>query len=181
MDSVWRKTLECRSLFPHIDKTFVGVHKAGTAPYYRQFGFVVEFVFGEGLTIDAIDQINSVGHYINQNFIVRLLALLEYYKVIGNGIDIDETIVGSEELDILRRLRNQFAHSSGRYNPHDRKQKTLCQRIVDHFDLKDTDPSDFPLSIDQVLEKMFFVCKSYVKEFLEKRSLADSKAAETEA
>jgi len=180
MDNIWKKTTKCRSLFPYADRNSVGQQKARTAPYYRQFGFDVGFDFGMGLTIDAIDEINSVGHYINQNFVIRLFALLEYYQIIGNNVQLDHTIKEWEEVDILRRLRGKFAHSSGGYNPDDPEQKKLCQRIVRHFGLNDTNPPDFPLPIDEVLERIFCACKRYAKEFLNNQNPEESRTAETE-
>lgn len=169
MDNIWSKTLKCRSLFPYADKTIVGCRKVRTAPYYRQFGFNVEFDFGSNLTIDDIDEINVVGHFINQNFVVRLYSLMENYGIIGNSVAIDKSIVEWEELDILRRLRQRFAHSSGRYNPGDAEQKKLYERITAHFELRETDPQGFPLSIDAVLERLLCACRRYAKEFLKRQ------------
>ena len=168
MDRIWDKFIKCRSLFPYTPPNLIGTRKAYTAPYYRQFGFDVTFDFGVGLTSDDIAKINSVGHYINQNFLVRLYALLESFHIVSNVIKLDRSITTWEDMDILRRLRDKFAHTSGKYDPNDKDQKKLCDRITDHFKLENTDPPDFPLDIDKVLEPMVVACNAYVREFMEK-------------
>ncbi len=46
-------------------------------------------------------------HWLNENFIVRLYAVMESHGLVGEKINIRKDLDGWEELDILRRLRNQ--------------------------------------------------------------------------
>jgi hypothetical protein len=145
----------------------VGKVTFSTAPFYQRRGHNLEFHFAEPLTEDDVRRIREIGHWINQNYVVRLCALLESHGVVpkeGKG-KICKELPGHEEIDILRRLRNEFAHSSGRYDATDPEARKLYERIVDHFRIQTDDPSsakDYPIPIDTVLVPLTQACKRYV-------------------
>ena len=148
-----------------------------TAPYYSNKGFDVHFNFGRKLLQEDIERIISIGHWVNQNYIIRICSLLEANKIIPkeNDSKIDQAIDGWEEVDLVRRLRNQFAHSSGRYNSNDTEEKKLYERIVTHFKVslaKDSsEATEFPIPIDVVPEPLTEGCKKYIKSYSIKKSL----------
>jgi hypothetical protein len=83
---------------------------------------------------------------------------------------LNKNLKGFEEINILRRLRRIFVHTTGRYNPKDTEEKKLYYRIVDHFNLQPpiADPNnatEYPLRINQVLMKITDGCIKYVEEF----------------
>lgn len=155
----------CRSFIPHLSTQLAGAKKFPTAPYYRNKALQITFEFSSPLTTDFIDHFNDLGHWINQNFILRLFALLESNCVISESIKIRQDLEGHEEMDLLRRLRQKFAHGSGRYDPHDKDKQQLYDRIMKHFKLKPTEqPEDagkYPIPIDRVLIPLAEGCKRY--------------------
>ncbi len=134
-----------------------------------------KFKFSREIDSPTIEEMNSVAHYLNQNVIVRFYALLEDYKVIGEKIKICKDYKGWEELDILRRLRNKFAHSSGKLDLSDSDQKQLYNRMIDHFKLTEGefDSSEFPLPSKSVIMEIFDACLRYSRELLESSSNAE--------
>jgi hypothetical protein len=155
----------CRSTFPHLSDQLVGAKRFPTAPYYRNKGMEIFFEFSSPLTQQFIDQFNDLGHWINQNFVLRLFAVMESNGLISETICIRTEIEGHEELDILRRLRQKFAHGSSSYDPADPEKKKLYDRIVSHFNL---DPNDYPekegkypIPIDRVLIPLSKACRRY--------------------
>jgi hypothetical protein len=163
MDKLFLHHCTCRSHFPYMDSSLIGTNEFPTAPYY---GVNLVFQYAAGLAVTDIELVNSTGHYINQNFVIRLYALLDYYKVLS---PIDKTITGNDEVDILRRLRNSFGHTPGDYNSNDPDQKKLRDRVVAHFNLSIEESDNFPLPIDTVLEPLFNACKEYVRGFYKKQ------------
>ncbi|MBW2569927.1 MAG: hypothetical protein JRE47_11330 [Deltaproteobacteria bacterium] len=163
MDILWKNFVNCRAYFPCVPENMVGQITVDTAPYYIKQGLKITFGFNEGLSKETIQKINEIGHWVNQNFVVRLCALLESHHVISNQIAIDQNIQGWEELDLVRRLRNYFAHSSGKYNPEKDEHRKTMKKLVSHLNLGAEDREDFPLAIDTVLEQLFLGCKKYVK------------------
>ena len=150
----------------------IGQSRFRTAPYYRNKGFDVHFDFGKNIAQEDLERVSSIGHWINQNYIIRLCALLEANSIIpsqGKG-KIDQSIEGWKEIELLRRLRHQFAHSSGKYNYEDREEKKLYETLVSHFNIvlaqNPTEATEFPIPIDVVLEPLTEGCKKYIKNYL---------------
>lgn len=165
-----KQLLEVRAVFPHMNKNLVGARQFNTAPLYRNRGHDITFAFSRPLTEEDIDRYHAIGHWINQSFVLRLWALLEGHRVVGSSgseREINQSLPGHDEVDILRRLRNEFAHTSGKYDPQKPEQKKLHDRIFEHFELRPNDhPSDhpgFPIPIDAVLMKLAEGCKEYVR------------------
>ena len=151
-----------RSSCPYLDPKYEG--KAIEVPFNFPGGIQTIIKYRDPLTKEFISFNNKVGHFTNQNYIIRLYALIEYYKIIGNDIKIDYTIPGADELDILRRLRNYFSHRSGSYNKDDPTQDELYKTIVEHFNLGNVNSEDFPISIDTVISPLVYKIKEYVSE-----------------
>ena len=82
LDILWKDFNNCRAYFPYVQEDAVGATTAQTAPYYIAQGFNISFVFNEGLSMESILKINQIGHWINQNFVIRLCALLESYYIL---------------------------------------------------------------------------------------------------
>ncbi len=164
LDTLWSNFNNCRAHFPYIPEDAVGIKSANTAPYYVAQGFNISFVFGEGLSKEGLVKINQIGHWINQNFVIRLCSLLESYHVFSNSIDIDFNIDGAEQINIVRRLRNCFAHSSGRYNPEDKDHVKSLELIRDHIGVPIDGRTEWPLSIDAVLKPLYEGCVKYSKQ-----------------
>lgn len=163
MDILWQNFVNCRAHFPYVPNEMIGQVAATTAPYYIKQGFHITFNFGEPLTEDIIKKINAIGHWINQNFIVRLCALLESNHILSNEIPIDFDLDGSDDVDLVRRLRNYFAHSSGKYNSSKSEHRKTLEKMGTHLNVDIKNRIDFPLSIGTVIEPLFKGCKKYVE------------------
>ena len=162
----WQNLLLARSVSPYLKNFMSGYQESPTAPYYKNRGYDAVVRFSQPLTIEKIKAINFAGHWINQGFVVRLSAYLEYCRVYGQDISIRFDLPGSDEIDILRRLRNNFAHTSGYYNPEEPEQKKLYERIIVHFKLDENNFPEqdrlFPIPIDEVLDPLVKGCRNYV-------------------
>jgi hypothetical protein len=154
-----------RSLFPRLSTDLVGHTEFPTPPYYAYIGLGVWFRFSSPLTSEFITEFNDLAHWINQNFVLRLYAVLESNGLISQTIRIHPDIEGHDEVDILRRLRNSFGHGSGRYDPTDAEQRRLFERIVARFDLDVGEDREqegkYPLSITEVLIPLAEGCRRY--------------------
>lgn len=170
------KLLSTRAVFPHMKENLIGARNCRTAPFYQHHGFDITFTFAAPLTAERIDEINEIGHWINQNYVVRLCALLESYGVISKTEPINTELDGHEEVDILRRLRNEFAHTAGWYDPTDPEERRLRDRIIEHFSLNAENHPElrgkFPIPIDEVLVPLTEGCKRYVQKLFSCESQA---------
>lgn len=165
MDILKNNFTNCRAFFPNMTEENVGATNLITAPFYIRQGFNITFQFSSSLTKEEIQKNNDIAHWINQNFIIRLSTLLESYHVFSNKININQTIEGWEAVDLVRRLRHKFAHSSGRYNSKNNDNKKLMELIISYLklELNTNNLQEFPVSIDSVLYPLFDGCKKYVE------------------
>lgn len=156
----------CRAYFPSMTDEHIGASSLVTAPYYIRQGFNITFQFNSPLTKEDIQKNNDIAHWINQNFIICLCALLESYHILSAKRSIDQKIDGCREVDLVRRLRNKFAHSSGRYNSKSNDDKKLMNSLTSYLKLKiDVDNvQEIPVSIDSVIDPLFDGCKRYVED-----------------
>ena len=163
IDSLWNYYLQVRATYPYARPEHIGRTYLESASYYKRKGIHLRLEFGRPLTEQDIEQLRDLGYWVNQSVIIRLYALLEYYKVVSDKISINTTVSGHEDIDILRRLRQCFAHT-GRYNASDNRQLKLFQRIVTHYELKEHDQDRFPIPIDAVIEVIFNRVREYVQQ-----------------
>lgn len=167
IDQQWDDLLRVKSAFPTMNKELIGQRKINTAPFYKQHGYPVSISFPKPLTPEMIEALNQISMWLNESYVIRLCALLEYSKIIPQEgkSQIDQSIEGHEAVDILRRLRNKLLHRSGRYNPKDRESRLLYERIVNTFSLDAESPNEatrFPLPINTFLLPLTKKCNSYV-------------------
>jgi hypothetical protein len=163
MNLLWRNLNRCRGYFPFVDDSSVGEKVILTPPYYQAQGISIIHSFDELLTLKKKNEINEIGHWINQNFVIRLYSLMECHHMLSACINIDFELNGAEHLNIVRRLRNRFTHSSGSYNSDDSDDVKTMELIRDHLGIPIVESIDWPLAIDTVLENLLEGCKMYVK------------------
>ena len=160
IDTLWDKFFRCRSHFPCVSPTMEGQRCIPTAPYYEAEGLEVTYVLNQDLTLDMIDELNDIGHWLNQNLVVRLYAILDHHNVVDS---IEEEYDGWRYVSLTRWLRNYFSHQSGFYNPNDPDHKKTMQEMGDllHIDIEGRE--EFPLLIDKVLHPLLEGCKKFVR------------------
>lgn len=165
LDNLWMNFKNCRAHFPAISNTMIGETIIPTAPYYIADGFQISFVLTDPLDKPKLDTIHEIGHWINQNFVIRLCALLESRDIIPKDLEkkMDQNIEGWQNVDLVRRLRNYFAHSSGKYNPSKKEHIKTMEVLGAHLGIDIDGRDDFPLSINTVLEPLFNGCKKYTE------------------
>jgi hypothetical protein len=163
IDLIWGYHLEVRAHFPFARPGDIGKRIIESSPYYFFRGHAIKYDYGKELDAEDIKQINEVSNWLNQNALIRLYALMNYHGFVSEKIKIDQSIRGCKELDLLRRLRNHFAHTDGRYNINDEDQISLVDEIEEYFGLIQDKFDHIPISIDQVIEPIFEGCKEYVQ------------------
>ena len=167
IDAQGWKLLSTRAVFPYMKEDMIGEKRWRTAPLYRHYGLDISFTFAEPLTAESIREMNEIGYWINQNYVIRLFALLQSHNIVSETKSINQELPGHEEIDILRRLRNAFAHTAGWYHNEDAEERHLRNRIIEHFSLKEANhPASgrmFPIPIDEVLIPLTEDCKRYVE------------------
>jgi len=135
-----------------------------TLPGYIGTKLNIRIKFAGEYDQNTIGRYNEIARYLNQNVIIRLYALMNHHKFVGDNIPIYHKVSGWKELDLVRRLRNILAHKTGTVDHTDTDEDRLFDEIIQQFNLpKDTiDPRHFPLPSDRVIMKLFDGCIQYV-------------------
>ncbi len=125
--------------------------------------------------METARSVHEAGQWINENFVVRLCAVLDAHRVTGQQIENNTQLPGWAELRLARKLRNVFAHGSGRCNPANSDHQKLRNEIIERFGLNPDECPEgwFPLPIEKVLSKLTQGCVDYVV------ALAATRHAET--
>jgi hypothetical protein len=166
-ETLWRDFNNCKAHFPYVPPEAKGAKMVRTAPYYIAQGFDVQFTFSKGISEEGIKRINEIGRWLNQNFVIRLCAVLESFRVISSSAasnQIDFNIEGAKHVNIVRRLRHCFAHSSGRYDPNDREHRKTMGFINETLSVPTDGLTDWPIAIDTILRPLYEGCIRYARQ-----------------
>ena len=161
LDLLWTNFRNCRAYFPFMSEKAIGQTGLQTAPLYQSLGFDIRFEFSRPITAGVRDKNNEIADWLNENFIIRLLATLESFHVVSKVISIVFTLDGANEVNIVRRLRHCFAHSSGRYDPANEYHVTTVKMMRDYLHIATEGTTTWDTSIDTVLKPLFECCKRY--------------------
>jgi hypothetical protein len=168
IDALWQSHFLARSLFPRMDEQLALSRQQAWAPpgFYGEspYGLIV---MKAPITTHDVDLNNRVAHWLNENFVIRLYALLQTFGVAK--ID-DPEAPGYDHYRIVRRLRDKLAHgSAGHYHQKDAADRDALerlQRVCPGF----VSPSDyegrFDLSISDVLWPLVVGCREYAATVL---------------
>ena len=163
IDILWENFLTSKAYFAYMNQTHIGQQELYTGSFYRNRGVpLIKFSLSRPLTVEDVEKNNQITEWLNHSFLIRLLALFESHKVPFKKGIIDQSVDGWEELDLLRELRNKVAHRT-KYNPCNKKERNLVQRLISHFGLHIQNPQYFPSSVDEVCLPIFEGCKRYIQ------------------
>jgi hypothetical protein len=132
-----------------------------SSPYHIQHGAQMNVRVPVPLSPLMARGLEGIGHWLNQNYIVRLFGILAEYQVITAGKQ-----AKNPSTRILASLRPKVgAHSRGYRNPESGKVRKLTQLIQEHLDssVLPDDVRHFNLSIHPVLQTLKEHCVTFVR------------------
>jgi len=160
MEVLWKNFTTVRGALPYLRVDRVGQKKITSPHFYKSKGINLAIEFSKPLDASDIKRYNEMGYWVNQSFVIWLYALMEYRGVIKS---IDMTNPNGEDVNLLRRLRKIFAHTNGRYDATDPKERKLFNAVINRYRPGIVDPERFNLQIDEVLERMYLGVRKYVE------------------
>ena len=154
--------IKVRARFPFMDNKIFGFTSVESPWFYKKYNIHLHLNFSSPIDEVISEENNAIGHFINQNFIIRLFAILDFYGFVGGNAALVRDSPGYTDVFILKELRNKFAHSLGRYNPKKSKHKKLRALIISHYGLDVGEYNDFPLNVNEVMSPLVDGCKAYI-------------------
>jgi len=134
--------------------------------FNSQNNFSYVFRFERTVDNQTIKELNHWGHYLNQNVIIRLFAILQEFDVLKYGKEVDKTIAGGQEMVLLKKLRHVLAHESGQYFPKKNNHRKTAELMIEllgiNFDLDNS--TEFDLSISTVIRPLFNGARQYLSQ-----------------
>lgn len=154
--------LQCRSVFPALPDSIIGRSEFATAPYYLHRGFVARIRTAKPITQHFIDQHTKLVKWVNENAIIRLYGIMNYYGFLKT---IDRNCSGWKEVNLMRKMRNAFTKTGLNYRPEDPDNVRLRDEVIEHFKLDKNlyKKGEIPTPIDTVVERIFESCRKYVE------------------
>ena len=161
IDELYELLLKCRSIFPALSKDMIGMTNIFTPSFYAYHGFSAQIQLNKPISSEYIEQNRRLGKWINENAIIRLHGIMNYYKLTH---EIDKSLSGWKEVDLMRRMRNAFSKTPLNYRPEDPDNIRLRDELIEHFKLiKNNFPeNEIPTPIDKVIEPIFKGCREYI-------------------
>lgn len=166
IEKLWHLQLKCRSVTPRLTFNKVDATKIRSPSYYVEKGFSATVILDNPITDEDVRENHDLAHYLNQNFILRLDAVLEDSGQKGEKI---KKTAGWECLDLVRCLRNIFMHGNSplysstqsKVNP---KHHDLAKEYYKKLFNQELNEDDiYSLPIDRVLEPIVQSTLEYFK------------------
>jgi hypothetical protein len=155
----WEYHFIARAAFPANIMEVIPEYES--SPFHRQQD--VRMKVGIPVPLSPVMErgLEGIGHWLNQNYIMRLFGILDEYQVITAGKE-----ASNPYTHILASLRHKVgAHSRGYRNPESNEARKLTQLIQKHLDssVPPEDVRHFNLSIHPVLHQLKEKCVRFVR------------------
>jgi hypothetical protein len=159
VESQWEYHLIARAAFP--SNMMEGIPEYESPPFYPQHGVRLQVRVPVPFSPVMERGLEGIGHWLNQNYIIRLFGILDEYRVITAGREASNPY--THILAILRH--NVGTHSRGYRNPGRTEVRKVTRLIQEHLDpsVLDEDIRHFNLAIDTVLHRLKEHCVTFVR------------------
>jgi hypothetical protein len=153
------------SYFRHSKKFFrfiedKDINKYETQPYNLSTKAKFIIRFNKPITKELQMLHSKVGHYLNQNYLIRLYELLKANEIAGKNIN--KKLIGSENIEDLHLLRNKFAHRLGKYEPNCKDDKNLLNILITRYKEEHIVKDEFPISQDKTIRDIMHGIVKYL-------------------
>ena len=162
LDEFWDMFMKNRSLCGYLPMGAIGMRRLTPGGYYNDVTPYEAIIFKESVTLESRAAHNAVATWNNENFVIRLWAILEsngFTKPIRDGAS------RAEYVRLLKRLRQHFGHGSGCFDSSKADHRRLSRDLAALFPAVGS-TEHLPLSIDVVLAPMFRYCREYAEAVL---------------
>lgn len=179
IDALLRIFNHHKANFPCVSDKAEGKQVLGTPDLYINQGYDnIIHKYPAPLTRDKIADINESGNWLNQNSLVRLYAVLDCHNALEK---IDHDVEGAKHVELIRRLRNNFAHGSGKYDPSKKKHRDTMKTMHKVLGISIEGRVEWPLDIVTVLYRLFEGVKTYCRDRFGTHNIANSADAKISA
>ena len=154
IEKAWQSTIKVRALCPTASKSAVGLTEYSSPDWYQVHGAVYFVKPTHPLTERDIAELSEMASFVNRSFIIAMSAILESYDIVSYKSEPDLSVNGGEYVQLVKWLRNRFAHGEYEYDRNKLKHvetRKLLEKLLPKGASKG---EGFVTSIDTVLEQL---------------------------
>ena len=147
----WEITKLVRSIFPSTSYSEGSLTELESPDWYQAEGTGGQVKFLNPVTGKML---NSTGKFVNESFVIYMMAILEEFKIVPYNTAPDDSTDAGKLVKLTKWYRNRFAHGESKFDSNkDMHKETRALFEVLFPELAKT-TSGFPTSIDTVLPKL---------------------------
>lgn len=147
----WEITKLVRSIFPSTSYPEGSLTELESPDWYQAEGTGGQVKFFNPVTGKML---NSTGKFVNESFIIYMMAILEEFGIVPYNTQADESRKGGQYVKLTKWYRNRFAHGESKFDPSKETHKETRALFEKLFPELADITSGFPTSIDTVLPKL---------------------------
>lgn len=154
VETAWQAFIHVRALCPSAHESAIGSTGWVSPGWYQARGAVYVVSLPGPMTSDEFDTLQRMTAFVNRSFVITLAAILEAYGIVPYRADPDRSLDGGDEAQLVKWLRNRFAHGQYDYDQAD-SQHVETRQLLEHLLPEVANRADgFPAAIDSVLEPL---------------------------
>ncbi len=158
----WEITKLIRSLFPSTPYPESRFTEIVSPSWYQQIaGVGGQVSFLKPVTGKTL---NNIGKFVNESFVIFMMAILEEFEVVSDEKPIDLSKEGGKYVQLVRWYRNRFAHGESEFDPANPKHVETRALLEELFPNLAKSTTGFPTSIDSVLPDLVAGVLAYIGE-----------------
>lgn len=154
VEALWALAVKARALCPHADDTAVGMSGYVSPPWYRDHGAVYFVHLAQPLTDADVRELVQIGGFVNRSFVISLAAVLEEHGIVPFRTNPDRSKDGGDRVQLVKWLRNRFAHGDWEYDAGDPQHVETRQLLETLFPDACKQAPGFVVSIHEILESL---------------------------
>jgi hypothetical protein len=160
----WLLTVKARAMCPFTDASAVGTVGYISPRWYQTRGAVYYVNLAKPLTLVDIQEMIQIGSFVNRSFIISMAVVLEEYNIVPSGSAPDRTKNGGNHVQLIKWLRNRFAHGEWEYDANNPKHVETWNLLITLFPNRAMNNPNFDIPIDSVLESLKNGVLDYIRE-----------------
>ncbi len=154
IQEAWTLTVKARALCPFADAAAAGAAGYVSPSWYRRRGAAYVVTPHRPLTPEDVLELNRVGGFINRSFVIAMASILEATGVVAFGTAPDRALPGGDCVQLVKWLRNRFAHGELEYDGGRSTHRETRELIECLLPAAAAAGPGFVYSIDTVLEPL---------------------------
>jgi hypothetical protein len=154
IERLWRHLVKARALCPYMPDTMLGAEAYIAGDWYSGRGATYFVKPSRPLVRADLTEINETGGFINRSFVISMAAALEEHNVVPCGTGPNRAIPGGDHVQLVKWLRNCFAHGDSVYDATDKRCVRARQLLQELFPVPTQGTVGFVYSIETILEPL---------------------------